>query len=109
MKSTMKVLVLFLVLSCPASCLDLFEISQAAFVGANVGDVASSWGKFEANPLWPGRVGTRHALIKVGVVAALLIVERKFKGELKREFTVLNFALAASLTGVSVRNFHQGK
>ena len=109
MKSTMKLLVFFLLVSWPAACVDLFEISQAAFVGANVGDVASSWGQFEGNPLWRGRVGARHALIKVGMVAALLIVERKFKGELKREFTVVNFALAAALTGVSVRNFHQGR
>ena len=50
----------------------LWRVSQALVVGANVADSASSWGKYEANPVLnhpAPRFGFSACAIKMAVVA----------------------------------------
>src|SRR5581483_12093331 len=56
----------------------LWRVSLVAMVGANAMDIASSWGKRELNPALAApsdRFGTSNALIKVGIVGAIMGVE----------------------------------
>ena len=72
-------------------------------------DAASSWGLREGNGLLAssnGQFGAKGLAIKAGFAAAVIVPQiclRKHQ-ELKRAFTIGNFAEAAVFTGVSMHN-----
>ena len=89
----------------------LWRASIAALVAGNAADMASSWGRYEANPLLGrGRFGVRQAGIKAGVVgvsvaAQTLLVRRRAE----KPYAVANFAAAAALGAVAAHNLRYAK
>jgi hypothetical protein len=88
----------------------LWWLSVAAVAGAALFDVASSAGKYEANPLLRSRDGTfagRGVAIKLGALGAGLAAQYLlFRNQPRTPNTVsfVNFAAAGALSGVAVRN-----
>jgi hypothetical protein len=87
----------------------VWRVSQALLAGANAADVATSWGKGEANPMV--RTGQRFsygsAAIKIGAVAGGLAVEHymvRKSPAYARYLTVANLAAATALGVVAVHN-----
>ncbi|MGA3023406.1 MAG: hypothetical protein ABSF98_01415 [Bryobacteraceae bacterium] len=89
----------------------LYGISVASVVGANVMDIATSYGKQEANPLFRGSSGTfdaRGVMLKSGLLGGLqvsnyLAVRRH--PEYSKRAMVMNFVATAIFAGLSVHNF----
>jgi len=87
----------------------LWRVSQALVVGANVADSASSWGKYEANPVLnhgAPRFGFGACAIKMAVVAGGLttqqLVVRKDPRRMRLS-TAANLAVTGALSAVAVR------
>ncbi len=87
--------------------------SWAAFAVANVLDMGTSQGKYEANPLLRRSDGTfasgRAAGIKIGTGAALLgtqlwLIHKKPEKNLYKGFTFANSAAAGGLAAVAASN-----
>ncbi len=90
----------------------LLKWSWVALVAGNAADAASSWGRFELNPVLGPRFGARSAGIKFGLVGAVIGAEyllTRRHAELQKPFTVGNFAVSGVFFGVAARNyFHTG-
>lgn len=89
----------------------LWVASCIALLAATSADMASSWGRNEANPMLrsgDGRFGARGASIKLAMAGAMIapqfFVMRRAPGS-QRLFTIANFAQAGLYTGVAVRNY----
>lgn len=89
----------------------VWRVSQALLIGANAADIASSWGKYEANPLL--RAGQRFGYgamgIKLGVLAGTLTAQHFMARKSPRQipfFTTANMAGTAVLSAVAARNMH---
>ena len=81
--------------------------SRIALVAASAADVASSYGHQELNPFLrsrDGRFGVRGVSIKLGVLGAWMLIQRRIGHE---EPTVVwsNFAASAVLGAVAARNW----
>lgn len=87
----------------------LYRASQAAVAGANVADVHSSRGLYEANPiLGKGRFGIRQTAIKGAMLGSLLTGEEIITRRRPRHraaATLLNFVAAAGLSAVAAHNY----
>jgi hypothetical protein len=87
----------------------VWHVSQVLLAGAETADIASSWGKSEANPLL--RTGPRFAYgsasIKLGVLAGSLaaqhFVVRKYP-QAAPYFAASNLGATAALSAVAARN-----
>ena len=87
----------------------LFSLSFAAVASASMADTATSWGKFETNPvLGRSRFGMSQAGIKIGVLSAALagqyILIRHHRSHVESTLTVFNFASAGVLGAVAYHN-----
>jgi len=89
----------------------VWHVSQALLAGANAADAASSWGKYEENPLL--RTGTRFSYgsvsIKMGIVAGCLTMQHFMvhkNPKSVRLYSIGNLAASAALGAVAARNMH---
>lgn len=89
----------------------VWRVSQVLLAGAETADIASSWGKNEANPLV--RSGRRFSYgslaIKLGALSGGLAVQHyivRRHPEQARVFASSNLAVAAMLGVVAERNMH---
>jgi hypothetical protein len=89
----------------------LYGFSVASVLGANGMDIASSYGKQEANPLLRGSNGTfdaRSVMLKSALVGGLQVssylVTRR-RPELRKRVLIMNFVTSAILAGIAVHNF----
>jgi hypothetical protein len=97
----------------------LWRTSLAALAAANGADVYSSWGKHELNPGLSGntgRFGQGGALIKLGIVGGMFVVEslvlhhrslelhHRPTTKFYRGLALINFASASVTGAISIRN-----
>jgi hypothetical protein len=89
----------------------LWVASSIALLAATSADMASSWGRYEANPMLrsaDGRFGVRGASIKLAMAGAIIVPQMFFmrrSPRWQRLFTIANFAQAGLYTGVAIRNY----
>jgi hypothetical protein len=87
----------------------LWVISCVALIAATSFDAASSWGKYEGNPLLrssDGRFGAKGLMIKSAVAGGSLapqILLRK-RRKMERVLTIANFVQAGWYMGVGIHN-----
>jgi hypothetical protein len=87
----------------------LWMISVAGLIGANAFDAASSWGKYESNPLLRssgGQFGAKGLGLKAASIGGLIVPQLLFhkRHGLERTFSVLNFSLAGMYSGLAIHN-----
>jgi hypothetical protein len=89
----------------------LWTASCLALIAATSADMASSWGRNEANAMLrsgDGRFGPKGMSIKLamagGMIAPQYFVMKRAPGS-QRLFTIANFLQAGLYTGVAVRNY----
>ena len=87
----------------------IWHLSTAVLVGANVADIASSWGKNEANPLvrTGQRFGYGSTAIKVGVLSGSLAVQYLMVRKAPRQMPYIasaNLAVTALLAATAAHN-----
>jgi hypothetical protein len=88
-----------------------WKISLAPLIASQVLDVTSSWGMRELNPLLAqpdGGFGAKSAVLKFGVVGALVGVEYLFAKRSTRAarlFEKLNWTGAAVTSGLAIHNY----
>jgi len=91
----------------------IWHYSVVVLTASNIGDMSSSWGELESNPLLKnqnGRFGARGITIKCSLIGSLIITElylQKKKPKVLKECSILNFTTAGVLTVVSIRNYYQ--
>lgn len=84
--------------------------SKAALIAASAADIASSWGKPEANPLLRstnGTYGARGVSIKLAFVGGAFVAQRfiaKRCHDCAAPLAITNFAAAGLIGSVAVRN-----
>ena len=78
--------------------------SVAALIGAHSADVATSWGRREANPIIGDRFGWRGLAIKSATTGGLLYVQRRTGPRYRKVWTITNYVSAAVITSVAIRN-----
>jgi hypothetical protein len=91
----------------------LWRASLAALAATNAMDVASSWGKRELNPNLSGdngRFGREGALIKLGIVGGMFVVEslvlrHRTTAKFYRGLAFVNFGSASVTGAIAIRNF----
>lgn len=90
---------------------EAWKLSLAPLIASQSLDAASSYGLRELNPLLAGpdgRFGARAAVLKIGVVGAVIASEmllvRKFPRS-ARIFSTLNWTTGAITTGLAAHNF----
>lgn len=84
--------------------------STVALLAATSLDAASSWGKYEGNPLLRsgnGTFGAQGVSLKFAIAGAMLAPQLLFRKNRRatKFFTIANFAQAGMFTGIAVRNF----
>ena len=87
----------------------LWVVSCLALIAATSFDSASSWGKYEGNPLLrssDGRFGAKGLMIKSAIGGGSLVPQILFHKHRKMErvFTIANFVQAGWYTGVGIHN-----
>jgi hypothetical protein len=95
----------------PSRWRTVWHISEALLVSANTADVATSWGKVEANPLLRSgqRFGAGALAIKMGMLAGGLTAQHFLVRKNPRQtayFATANMAVSAALAAVAVHNMH---
>jgi hypothetical protein len=116
-KNSVAFLLVLMVLPLPAaSAADrssrwraVWRASQAMLVAGNVADIASSWGKYETNPLlYTGpRFGFGSMAVKLAIVSGDLAVQQYVQHKSPNKipyFVSANFAIAGVLSIVAVHN-----
>jgi hypothetical protein len=112
----MRTLILAFLVTCTVNaCLaddrpdPLYKVSVMTLLAAQSADIASSWGKYERNPiLGQGQFGKRQVALKGGMAAGglaleLLIIKRWPKS--RRVFRWVNFAGAGVVGATAVHNW----
>lgn len=89
----------------------VWHVSQAMLAGADAADVASSWGKMEANPLvrTSQRFSYGSLAIKVGALSAGMAAQHYILRKAPNKtplFASANLAAAAMLAVVAEHNMH---
>ncbi|HXE15365.1 MAG TPA: hypothetical protein VN633_24785 [Bryobacteraceae bacterium] len=84
--------------------------STVALLAATSLDAASSWGKYEGNPLLRssnGTFGAQGVSLKFAIAGAMLAPQLLFRKNRRatKFFTITNFAQAGMFTGIAVHNF----
>jgi hypothetical protein len=87
----------------------LLVASFAAVTAAEMVDSASSWGKWESNPVWgQSRFGIEKASVKIGLVTAILTGQyfllRHRSPTAFKAMAAINFASAGVLGGIAFHN-----
>jgi hypothetical protein len=116
----LRVVTLGILLSLPAHAADihpesgpkrLWKWSIAALAAANTADAASSFGRYELNPvLGVGRFCPRATGIKFGISSAAIGAQYlmlRRRPEAARKAAWVNFTLAGATAGIAVRNLSQ--
>lgn len=80
--------------------------SVAALLTAHTADVATSWGRYEANPFLGERFGWRGLAIKSATTGGLLYVQRRTGPKYRKVWTITNYVSAAVIASVAYRNYH---
>jgi hypothetical protein len=96
----------------PVAGKNLWRASVAALAVANVMDAGTSWGKHELNPSLSGKNGTfgrEGALIKLGIVSGIFVVEsvvlrHKDSKRFYRGLALVNFGSASVTGATAIRN-----
>jgi len=107
----MPKLLIAALLALPCAAADLWHVSAVAYGGAMAADAASSWNKYELNPILQDRTGRftgRGVAIKAAITGVVLIGEwmvLRRKPSLKKAVTVVNFGVAVPVAGVAVYNW----
>ena len=91
---------------------NLWRVSLVALAAANVMDADSSWGKHELNPNLSGnngRFGRDGALLKLGIVGGMFVVEslilrHRPSAKAYRGLALINFGSASVTGGMAIRN-----
>ena len=84
--------------------------SRIALAAATAGDVATSYGKPEGNPLLRGpggQFGARGVSIKLGIIGTALVVEKIIERrhpDAARPLAIVNAATAVGVAAIAVRN-----
>ena len=103
-------MILWLAAPAAARAVDLYPMSASAWVACGGADLTASYRRVELNPLLGQQFGARAALLKTGIVAGNLLVQRLF---LKRHpaarpaTAIANFLGAGVTCGVAARNISQ--
>ena len=92
---------------------NLWRVSLVALAAANVMDIDSSWGKRELNSNLSGnngRFGRDGALIKLGIVGGMFVVEslilrHRPSAKSYRGLALINFGSASVTGAIAIRNF----
>ena len=92
---------------------NLWRVSAVTLAAANVMDAHSSWGKHELNPNLSGnngRFGRDGALLKLGIVGGMFLVEslvlrNRPSPKLHRALALINFGSASVTGAIAIRNF----
>jgi hypothetical protein len=84
--------------------------STIALLAATSLDAASSWGKYEGNPLLrssSGTFGAQGVSLKFAIAGAMLTPQLLFRRNRRatKFFTITNFAQAGMFTGIAIHNF----
>jgi len=88
----------------------MWKWSAIALAGATTADAVSSWGGVEVNPILAGRdrrFGARGVAIKAGIAAGTLIMQwaiMKRHPKAAKAFSYVNFGIAGSYVGFTIRN-----
>lgn len=86
-------------------------VSQVALAGASAADIASSWGKWEANPvLGHGAFQGRQVAIKAGIIGGTLVFETILARKHPRYakvFRWVNVGAAAGTGAVAIVNWRK--
>lgn len=88
----------------------LFAASVAALAAANAADLATSWGRNEANPFLASsnaRFGPQSAALKAGFTGVSLVIQwfaLRHNPRLHRGLAYTNFAVAGGISAVAIRN-----
>jgi hypothetical protein len=102
-------LLLLLSLCFPLAAQDrLWKASVATLGAAHASDVASSWGRGEANPVLrggDGRFGVRGLVIKSLSAAAAIAPQWAMPPRYRSWMRWVNFGLAGVVIGVAARNY----
>jgi hypothetical protein len=92
---------------------NLWRVSVVTLAAANVMDAQSSWGKHELNPNLSannGRFGGEGALLKLGIVGGMIVVEslvlrNRPSSKFHRGLALINFGSASVTGAMAIRNF----
>jgi hypothetical protein len=92
---------------------NLWRVSVVTLAAANVLDAHSSWGKHELNPNLSGNNGSfgrEGALLKLGIVGGLIVVEslvlhNRPSAKFRRGLALINFGSASVTGAMAIRNF----
>jgi hypothetical protein len=92
---------------------NLWRVSVVTLAAANVMDAHSSWGKHELNPNLSGnngRFGRDGALLKLGIVGGMFLVEslvlrNRPSAKFRRGLALMNFGSASVTGAMAIRNF----
>ena len=89
---------------------DLYKPSVITFVAGNSLDIASSYGRYEMNPLLSrnGQFSSQSVAIKAGIVGTILGVEwliLRHRPDFRKKLVWFNFAAGGAVTGVAIRNW----
>ena len=96
----------------PVAGKNFWRASVAALAVANAMDARTSWGKYELNPNLSGKngkFGREGALIKLGIVGGIFVVEsvvlrRKASKRFYRGLAWVNFGSASVTGATAIRN-----
>ena len=96
----------------PVAGKNLWRASVAALAVANAMDARTSWGKYELNPNLSGKngkFGREGALIKLGIVSGMFVVEsvvlrHKASKRFYRGLALVNFGSASVTGATAIRN-----
>lgn len=109
----MTKLVLFALLALPAygQLPATYKWSATALTAGTTLDCVSSYGAYEANPLWRsanGRFETKGVALRFAFVGSTLLVQRfvlRRHPSTAKLLTVVNFTSGVTLGGIAFRNF----
>lgn len=96
-----------------ASWRRFWRVTQAALVASTVADVASSYGKFELDPLLGrGRYGVRQASLEIGITGAMIAVQEitvHHKPLVAKHLAIVNLVRVGLFTGLAAHNEDLGR
>ena len=79
-------------------------------VAGSAADAATSWGKYEMNPVLGNQgFGVRAMVLKGAILGTAIVVERRFTTRHPEGATVMNFGMAGVLAAAAVHNSRIGK
>lgn len=102
---TVRMLVAGLLLVFPIAGQPSYRASQAAFIGVNIVDAHSSWGKPESNPSLGDRFGWQSVAMKAAFTSGVILLEEKTPRKWRKRWIIVNYAATAALMGIAIHNY----